>query len=70
MSKFFRKNTKKLSSQNILPKNENESIMLTTHFFETFFQNFSSLFKNGQKKCPKSKTQNTFWKKVVTSKMP
>jgi hypothetical protein len=26
------------------------------------FQNFIWLFENGQKKCPKSKSQNTFWK--------
>jgi len=25
-----------------------------------FSQDFSGIFKNGQKKCPKSKTQNTF----------
>jgi hypothetical protein len=23
------------------------------------------VFKNGQKKCPKLKTKNTFWKKLV-----
>ena len=26
-----------------------------------FWQSQSTLFKNGQKKCPKTKTQNTFW---------
>ena len=26
----------------------------------TFSQDFFGIFKNGQKKCPKSKTQNTF----------
>ena len=27
------------------------------------FQKVFPFFKNGQKKCPKSKTQITFWKK-------
>jgi hypothetical protein len=26
-----------------------------------FWESQSTLFKNGQKKCPKSKNQNTFW---------
>ena len=28
-----------------------------------FFQDFFGFSKNGQKKCPKLKTQNTFWNK-------
>jgi len=28
-----------------------------------FHQDFSGFFKNGQKKCPKLKTQNTFGKR-------
>ena len=28
-----------------------------------FWESQSTFFKNGQKKCPKSKTQNTFWNK-------
>ena len=28
-----------------------------------FFRKPISLFKNGQKKCPKSKSQNYFWEK-------
>jgi hypothetical protein len=31
----------------------------------SIFQKFFWVFKNGQKKCPKSKTKNTFWKKLV-----
>jgi hypothetical protein len=31
------------------------------------FQKVLALFKNGQKKCPKSKTQFTFWKKYEKS---
>jgi len=27
-----------------------------------FLQDFFGFLKNGQKKCPKLKTQNTFWK--------
>jgi regulation of enolase protein 1 (concanavalin A-like superfamily) len=61
---------KKSSSQKKSPKNENDSIMVTTHFRRTFFQNFFRLFKNGHFFCPKSKTQFTFWKKVVTTKIP
>jgi len=29
----------------------------------TFSQDFFGFSKNGQKKCPKLKTQNTFWKR-------
>jgi hypothetical protein len=28
-----------------------------------FFQDLFGFLKNGQKKCPKLKTQNTFWKR-------
>jgi hypothetical protein len=28
-----------------------------------FLQDFFGFSKNGQKKCPKLKTQNTFWKR-------
>uniref|UniRef100_A0A6C0JHD5 Uncharacterized protein n=1 Tax=viral metagenome TaxID=1070528 RepID=A0A6C0JHD5_9ZZZZ len=33
--------------------------MVTTLYF---FQDLFGFLKNGQKKCPKLKTQNTFWK--------
>jgi hypothetical protein len=35
--------------------------MVTKH---VFFQDLFGFSKNGQKKCPKLKTQNTFWKKI------
>jgi hypothetical protein len=31
--------------------------------FTLFFQKVNWVFKNGQKKCPKLKNRNTFWKK-------
>ena len=30
---------------------------------DAFLESQSSLSENGQKKCPKLKTQNTFWNK-------
>jgi hypothetical protein len=32
---------------------------------KSVFQNFFWISENGQKKCPKLKTQNTFWKNYV-----
>jgi len=54
--KYFEKNLKfrAFSSQ----------VIFATPFFKTFF-GFSKMDKN---KCPKSKTQNTFWKKFVIEK--
>jgi len=34
---------------------------------KTFYTKVFSLFKNGQKKCPKTKTQNTFVQKICKS---
>jgi hypothetical protein len=35
---------------------------MVTNFI--FLQDFSGIFKNGQKKCPKLKIPNTFGKKI------
>jgi len=32
---------------------------------KTFYTKVFPLFKNGQKKCPKTKTQNTFVQKIL-----
>ena len=52
-NKFFIKNTvfRALSSQAI--------------FCKGFYTKVFPLFKNGQKKCPKTKTQNTFVQKAM-----
>ena len=41
--------------------------MLTIEFGATFCQKLFPLFKNGQKKCPKTKTQNTFQQNLLIS---
>ena len=39
--------------------------MVTSEILHRFFTKVNPLFKNGQKKCPKSKTQNTFVQKPL-----
>ena len=39
--------------------------MLWWRFSLTFYSKVFPLFKNGQKKCPKTKTQNTFQEKAA-----
>jgi hypothetical protein len=37
---------------------------------KTFYTKVFPLFKNGQKKCPKTKTRNTFGKKKLQKLLP
>jgi hypothetical protein len=43
------KNKKILASQIIFPKNEKQTIMLTSHFLKVFSATFFHFFQNGQK---------------------
>jgi hypothetical protein len=41
-------------------------IMVRTHFHQHFFKTLFDFSKMDKNKCPKLKTQNTFWKFFVT----
>jgi hypothetical protein len=64
MPKYFSAKTQKKSSSHAkILIIAIRTFMLSAHFFLPFFTKVFSLFKNGQKKCPKTKSQNTFGKK-------
>jgi len=67
MPKYFSaKNIKKSSSRTKNIIFTIRIIMLSACFLNIFFPKVNPLFKNGQNKCPKTKTQNTFGKKEFT----
>jgi hypothetical protein len=64
MPKYFSaKNIKKSSSHAKILIIATQTFMLWERFSLAFYPKVFPLFKNGQKKCPKTKTQNTFGKK-------
>ena len=64
---FSAKTQKKSSSHAKILIIAFHTIMLSAHFCKTFYTKVFPLFKNGQKKCPKTKTQNTFQQKCTPS---
>jgi hypothetical protein len=62
---FSQKKEKNLCSQFFSPKNKKQSIMLRMQKWLAFYSKVFWVLKIGQKKCPKSKTQNTFQQKTA-----
>jgi len=61
----FLKNGKNYAHTFFLQKMQFTSLCSQVKFFNLFFAKVFPVLKNGQKKCPKTKTQNTFVQKVM-----